>query len=63
MKKGRAVDRPLSSVVAYLDYKRFGVLPTSGGTFAMSSDFLNELRYIADEVAQYQMEQEKKQRR
>lgn len=39
---------PLSSVQAYLDWKRFGVPPFPGGTRSWPADFLDELRYIDD---------------
>lgn len=43
---GRSVKYPLSSVQAYLDFKRFGVPPFPGGTRAWPADFLDEFNYV-----------------
>lgn len=39
---------PLASVIAFVDFKRFGVLPYAGGTFDQPSDLMDEMRLIHD---------------
>lgn len=47
----RIPDGPLEpGVVAYLDFRRFGVLPHPGGTFAQPHGLMEDLRYVSDQV-------------
>lgn len=37
----------LAPVQAYLDFRRFGVLPRAGGSFDQDAELMDELRVVA----------------
>jgi hypothetical protein len=49
--KGRLPRDPLRPVQAFLDFRRFGILPHAGGTFDQDAELMEDLRYVAGVVS------------
>jgi hypothetical protein len=51
----------MRSLSLYLDFKRFGVLPHSGGLYDQDPDVMRDFRLIDSKVAQHEADQNSKQ--